>query len=100
MHKITMLGTGLIGMFYTMTLHANRGRDRVAMVYSRSEERAKAFAAEWGVPRYSTDLAEAINDPETTVVVIGLPNHLHEEAVRLSVQAGKAVDEEFADFPR
>ena len=91
MHKITMLGTGLIGMFYTMTLHANRGRDRVAMVYSRSEERAKAFAAEWGVPRYSTDLAEAINDPETTVVVIGLPNHLHEEAVRLSVQAGKAV---------
>ncbi|MBI1296104.1 gfo/Idh/MocA family oxidoreductase [bacterium] len=91
MHKITMLGTGLIGMFYTMTLHANRGRDRVAMVYSRSEERAKAFAAEWNVPRYSTDLAEAINDPETTVVVIGLPNHLHEEAVRLSVQAGKAV---------
>jgi predicted dehydrogenase len=91
MHKITMLGTGLIGMFYTMTLHANRGRDRVAMVYSRSEERAKAFAAEWDVPRYSTDLAEAINDPETTVVVIGLPNHLHEEAVRLSVQAGKAV---------
>ena len=36
-------------------------------------------------------MAEAINDPETDVVVIGLPNHLHEEAVRLAVEAGKAV---------
>ena len=25
-HKVTMLGTGLIGMFYTMTLHNQRER--------------------------------------------------------------------------
>ena len=43
-HSITMLGTGLIGMFYTMTLHGQRNRDRVEVVYSRTEERAKAFA--------------------------------------------------------
>ena len=36
-------------------------------------------------------MAEAINDPETDVVVIGLPNHLHEEAARLAAEAGKAV---------
>jgi|GEM_PF-3117222 hypothetical protein len=29
MARITMLGTGLIGMFYTRTLHGLRGRDRV-----------------------------------------------------------------------
>ena len=90
-HTITMLGTGLIGLFYTMTLHGQRGRDRVGRVYSRSEDRAKAFAQKWNIPRWSTDLAEAINDPETDVVVIGLPNHLHEEAVRLCAEAGKAV---------
>jgi predicted dehydrogenase len=45
-HKIAMLGTGLIGMFYTMTLHGQRSRDRVHTVYSRSEERARAFAQE------------------------------------------------------
>jgi hypothetical protein len=28
-HAVTMLGTGLIGDFYTMTLHGQRGRDRV-----------------------------------------------------------------------
>jgi predicted dehydrogenase len=51
MHKIAMLGTGLIGMFYTKTLHGQRGRDRVHTVYSRTEERAKAFAEEWGIPK-------------------------------------------------
>jgi len=86
-----MLGTGLIGMFYTMTLHGQRGRDRVQMVYSRDAERAATFASDWGIPRSTNDMAMAINDPDTDVVVIGLPNHLHEEAVRLSVAAGKAV---------
>ncbi|GAB4576052.1 MAG: Gfo/Idh/MocA family oxidoreductase [Anaerolineae bacterium] len=91
MHKITMLGTGLIGMFYTMTLHGQRSRDRVTMVYSRTPERAEQFAKDWNIPRWTTDMAEAIRDPETDVVVIGLPNNLHEEAVRLAAEAGKAV---------
>lgn len=91
MHKVTMLGTGLIGMFYTKTLHRNRSLDQVAVVYSRTEERAKQFASEWKIPKYTTDLEAAINDPDTDVVVIGLPNNLHEEAVRLATQAGKHV---------
>ncbi len=91
MRKITMLGTGLIGMFYTMALHGQRSRDQVGMVYSRREERAKAFAAEWNIPRWSTDLKAAINDPETDVVVIGLPNNQHEEAALLAVEAGKSI---------
>ncbi len=90
-HKITMLGTGLIGMFYTMTIHGQRGRDRVHMVYSRSEEKAKKFAEEWGIPKWTTDLAEAIQDGETDTVVIGLPNHMHVECVRLAAEAGKSV---------
>lgn len=91
MHKVTMLGTGLIGMFYTKTLHRNRNLDQVAVVYSRTEERAKHFASEWNIPKYTTDLEDAINDPDTDVVVIGLPNNLHEEAVRLATKAGKHI---------
>ena len=86
-----MLGTGLIGVHYTMALHNQRGRDRVHNVYSRSEQNARSFSKDWNVPRWSTDMAESINDPETDVVIIGLPNHLHEEAVRMSAEAGKAV---------
>lgn len=90
-HKITMLGTGLIGLFYTTTLHNQRGKDRVFSVYSRSMEKAKKFARKWSIPRYTSDLAEAINDPETDTVVIGLPNHLHKDAVTLAVEAGKNI---------
>lgn len=90
-HTVTMLGSGLIGSFYTMALHGQRGRDRVGVVYSRTEERARAFAERWDVPRHTTDLTSAIEDPSTDTVVIGLPNHLHEEAVTLAARAGKAV---------
>ncbi len=90
-HKVTMLGTGLIGDFYTMTLHGPRGRDRVEVVYSRSKERGKAFSDRWGVASATTSLEDAINHPETDVVVIGLPNFLHEEAVALAADAGKAI---------
>jgi ornithine cyclodeaminase/alanine dehydrogenase-like protein (mu-crystallin family) len=41
--KVAMLGTGLIGDFYTMTLHGQRNRDSVHVVYSRSEERGAAY---------------------------------------------------------
>jgi predicted dehydrogenase len=90
-HNITMLGTGLIGLFYTMTLHGHRGKDRVRMVYSRSAERAKSFASEWSIPRYTTDMREAIQDPGTDVVVVGLPNNLHKEAIFLAAEAGKTI---------
>lgn len=90
-HAITMLGTGLIGDFYTRTLHGGRGRDEVRVVYSRTEERGAAFRERWGIPESSTDLRKAIEHPETDVVVVGIPNHLHEEAVALAAGAGKAV---------
>lgn len=90
-HRVTMLGTGLIGLFYTQTLHRQRGRDSVHVVYSRSEERAREFAAQHNVPVWTTSLEEAVSHPETDVVVVGLPNQLHEEAVERAAAAGKAI---------
>lgn len=89
-HSITLLGTGLIGMFYTMTLHGHRGRDRIATVYSRTRERAEAFAAQWNIARATNDLKAAIEDPETDTVIIGLPNDQHVQAVEMAAAAGKA----------
>ena len=90
-HKITLLGTGLIGTFYTSTLHSHRRMDRIQAVYSRTEERASGFAKKWDIPHWHTDMAEAIQSPETDMVIIGLPNNLHLEAVMLAAEAGKAV---------
>jgi predicted dehydrogenase len=86
-----MLGTGLIGDFYTATLHGQRSRDRVRIVYSRSEDRGQAFKERWDIPDTTTDLQAAIEHPDTDVVVVGVPNFMHEEAVDLAAKAGKAV---------
>lgn len=90
-HKVAMLGTGLIADFYTGALHGQRNRDRVAVVYSRSEQRGSAFAERWGVPTSTTSITEAITHPEVDTVVVALPNHLHEQAAVAAARAGKAV---------
>ncbi len=90
MTGITMLGTGLIGGFYTQALQ-RRGREQVLAVYSRRLDRARDFARRWDIPRWTADLEEAVSDSRTRVVVVGLPNDLHEKAVELAAGAGKAV---------
>lgn len=90
-HNVTLLGTGLIGMFYASSLHGKRGRDRVQTVYSRTADHAESFAEEWDVPEWTTDMDAAITDSDTDIVVVGLPNFVHEEAVLQAAEAGKAV---------
>lgn len=86
-----MLGTGLIGDFYTMTLHSQRSRDRVSVAYSRSEERGSAFSERWDIPAHTTSVEDAINHPDVDTVVVALPNFLHEEVISLAADAEKAV---------
>ena len=90
-HRVAMLGTGLIGDFYTMTLHGARSRDRVEVVYSRSTERGAAFQQRWQVPHATTSIEDAVGHPAVDTVGVGLPNHMHEEAVAAAVAADKAV---------
>ena len=89
--NITLLGSGFISSHYLMFLHGFRSRDQVKMVFSRNEEKVGKFAQKHNIPRYTTDMSEAINDPETDLVVIGLPNHLHLEAVLKCAEAKKPV---------
>lgn len=91
MVRISLLGTGLIGSFYTQSLHSGRGRDHVDVVYSRTTDKAKAFAEKWNVGRWTTSLEDAVNDESTDAVIIALPNDLHEETVMAAAKAGKAV---------
>ena len=90
MHKITLLGAGLIGRFYTISLQKLPGCE-VSMICAKTKDNAQSFAEEFDIPRWSTSIEEAINDPETDTVVIGLPNYLHKPAVLLAAEAGKAV---------
>lgn len=91
MPRLCLLGAGLVGRFYAEALHRHRGRDRIELVYSRSAERAERLAAEWGIPRRTTDWQAAVTDPGVDAVIVALPNHLHEPVVLAAAEAGKAV---------
>lgn len=91
MQKIAMLGSGFIGRFYAESLQGQRSRDKIISIYSRREESAKKFAADYGCSHWTTDMEASIAHPEVTVVCIALPNNLHEAAVMLCCKHKKAV---------
>ena len=91
MSKIALLGTGLIGGFYAMSLVNQRKKDVIVIVCSGHENTAREFAKKFNIPKFTTNIKEAIDDPEVEVVVVGLPNHLHREAVDYCCKAKKHV---------
>ncbi len=91
MKKFSLLGTGLIGTFYTMSLLGQRRKDIIHHVCSVPEESARDFALKWNIPKYTDDLRTAIDDPDTDIVIVALPNYLHKEAILMACKAGKHV---------
>ncbi|MCW3091650.1 MAG: 1,5-anhydro-D-fructose reductase [Ferruginibacter sp.] len=86
-----MLGSGFIARFYAESLHAQRRKDFVYTVYSRNIDNAKRFAADYKLQHCTDDMEEAISHPEVEVVLISLPNHLHEIAVEACAKYKKHV---------
>ena len=91
MVKLAMLGSGFIGRFYADSIQGLRSRDKIVSIYSRREEQAKKFAADYQCEHYTTVMEEAIAHPNVDMVCISLPNNLHEEAVMLCIKHKKAV---------
>src|SRR5512135_3080321 len=90
-HNIALLGAGLIGTFYTLTVHGRRSRDRIKTICAVTEAEAEAFAKKYGLPNWTADMKKAVSDPEIDLVIIGVPNYLHKKAITLAANAGKAV---------
>ena len=90
-HKIAILGTGFIADFYTATLHSQRTLDRVHTVYSRSIDKGNRFKEKWSISNCTNNMHTAIHDNDIDTVIIGLPNHLHKDAVLAAAEAGKSI---------
>ena len=91
MKKIALLGTGFIGNFYAVSLLGQRRKDKIHVVCSTPEESAREFAGKWNIPKYTSSMKEAIEDPEIDIVVVGLPNYLHKEAILMACKAKKHI---------
>jgi len=85
-----LLGSGFVADFYMDGLRDVPGT-RVVANQSRSAERAGEFGKRHDIPRQYSDAAELCRDEEVEIVVVGLPNHLHLEAIRAAAEAGKAI---------
>jgi xylose dehydrogenase (NAD/NADP) len=66
-------------------------RAELVGVASRSQRRAEAYAAEWGIPRAHGSYQSLLDDPDVDVIYISLPNSLHGEWAVRAAEAGKHV---------
>jgi 1,5-anhydro-D-fructose reductase (1,5-anhydro-D-mannitol-forming) len=64
---------------------------RVAAVFSTDPERAKAYAAENGIPEAYDDLSKLLGDPAIDVVYISTTNELHRDQAMAAASAGKHI---------
>jgi predicted dehydrogenase len=74
-----------------MALHSHRRKDVIHTVCSLPESAAKDFAEKYGIPKYTGSMKEAIEDKETEIVIVALPNYLHKEAILSACRAKKHV---------
>lgn len=84
-----ILATGGIARTFTSDLRT-AGLD-VAAVGSRSVEHARAFAADFQIPRAHGSYEELVADPDVDIVYVASPHAFHAEHARLALEAGKNV---------
>ena len=90
MIRLGLLGSGFVANFYMNGLRDVPNQE-VVIVYSRTEEHARAFAERWKIPEWTTDMTKVVEKPEVDLVIIALPNFLHKEAALLACKSGKNV---------
>ncbi|MFC1563176.1 Gfo/Idh/MocA family protein [candidate division KSB1 bacterium] len=86
--RIGILGSGFVANFYMEGLKNVNGQE-VVLNYSRSENRAKEFAAKWGIPEYADDMSRAIDRDDIDLYFIALPNEVHKDAAVRLAESGK-----------
>ncbi|WIB25393.1 Gfo/Idh/MocA family oxidoreductase [Curtobacterium sp. MCSS17_015] len=84
-----VLGTGGIARSFVGDCTA-AGVEFVA-VGSRTEERARTFADEYGIPRAHGDYAALVADDQVDAVYVATPHSRHAEDALLAIEAGKHV---------
>ncbi len=91
--KICLAGTGAMGVIHMKALRKIDGVE-VVSVNSRTDESGKAFAAEWGIPHYSTSLDESLDRPGVDAAILTTPSNLHAEQTVRALGKGKHVQVE------
>ena len=85
--KVGIVGTGWIAEKGAITLNAMPGF-RCYAVASRTQEKADAFAARWGVEKAYGSYAALLEDPAVDLVYVGTPHSHHFDITRDALEKG------------
>lgn len=88
--KIGTIGSGMIVDRFIQAIEMTDGVELIA-VYSRGEEKAKAFAQKHNAKKYYVDMDEMLADEEIDTIYVASPNSLHYPQTLKALQAGKHV---------
>jgi predicted dehydrogenase len=87
--RIGIIGAARVAVYAMLAPAAANDRVTVLAVAARDPARARAFAAEHGVPRVHADYAALAADPEIDLVYVATPPAFHLAHARLAIAAGK-----------
>jgi len=89
------IGVGLVGCGFIAALHAEAfahvPEAEVLAVAGSTDETARRFAEQHGIPSSYGDFRRLLEHPDIAVVCVGVPNHLHRDVVVAAAEAGKHV---------
>lgn len=89
--RVALIGTG--GIAHEAHLPAWRAHptSEIRWAIDIREDAARATAEQWGIPRWGTDLQEALADDEVDALDICTPAFLHADQTTRALRAGKHV---------
>ena len=86
--KVGVVGAGWIAERAAVTLNGLEGF-RPYAIGSRSLEKARAFAAKWGIERAYGSYSEVVDDPEVDLLYVATPHSHHFEITKKALEKGK-----------
>jgi predicted dehydrogenase len=90
--RVGIIGPGFIAGFVHMpSLRLCSDTCEVVAVASRTEEKAKAFAAHWGIPKVHADWQSLLADRDVDAVVVCPPTSMTYTVAKAAIAAGKHV---------
>ncbi|WP_422072469.1 Gfo/Idh/MocA family protein [Tranquillimonas rosea] len=85
-----ILGGGWIAERFIESARAHTGQV-IAAVGSRTQAKADAFAAAWGLPTAHGSYEGLVSDDSLDVIYVATPHNMHLSHVRLALEAGRHV---------
>jgi len=89
--KFGLLGCGMVAKYHLLPGLVKARYAEALAICSRSEEKAKAFASEFSIPKFYTDYSEMLSDKEIQAVIITTPNFLHHQQAVAAANAKKHI---------